>query len=83
MDSRSNVNLSTEPTPNLELDAPLVAAFLAGIGVSDCGGLTLPAARETADFIRVASSAHEREGAHSVALDLEPADEQAPVPPMQ
>ena len=41
--------------------------FCAGIesGLSYCGGHTIPDARENAEFIRVAGSAKEREGAHS------------------
>ena len=41
--------------------------FCAGIrsGLSYCGGHTIPAARERAEFVRVAPSAQEREGAHS------------------
>ncbi|WP_424017666.1 guanosine monophosphate reductase [Halorientalis pallida] len=41
--------------------------FCAGIksGLSYCGGHTIPAAREKAEFIRVAASAREREGAHT------------------
>ncbi|WP_336359649.1 guanosine monophosphate reductase [Haladaptatus sp. ZSTT2] len=72
-------------TPYKGALAPLVSEFLAGVrsGVSYCGGHTLTEAREKAEFIRVAQSAHEREGAHGVALDVEPADEPAPVPPMQ
>jgi len=40
--------------------------FCAGIrsGLSYCGGHTIPAAREKAEFVRVAASAKEREGAH-------------------
>lgn len=47
---------------------PLVEEFLAGIrsGVSYCGGHTIAEAREQAQFIRVAASAQEREGAHQV-----------------
>lgn len=41
--------------------------FCAGIrsGLSYCGGHTIPAARERAEFIRVADSAREREGYHA------------------
>ena len=41
--------------------------FSAGIksGLSYCGGHTIPEAREKAEFIRVAASAREREGAHT------------------
>lgn len=41
--------------------------FCAGIrsGLSYCGGHTIPKARETAEFIRVAQSAKEREGFHT------------------
>ena len=41
--------------------------FCAGIrsGLSYCGGHTIPAARDNAEFVRVAASAKEREGAHS------------------
>ncbi|MFC6733087.1 MULTISPECIES: guanosine monophosphate reductase [unclassified Haladaptatus] len=65
--------------------APLVSEFLAGVrsGVSYCGGHTIAEARANAEFIRVAASAQEREGAHGVALDLEPAAEAAPIPPLQ
>jgi IMP dehydrogenase len=40
--------------------------FVAGIrsGLSYCGGHTIPAAREKAEFIRVEQAAKEREGAH-------------------
>jgi IMP dehydrogenase len=46
--------------------AEVVAEFCAGIqsGLSYCGGRTIPEARERAEFIRVAPSAQEREGAH-------------------
>ncbi|MCF2241242.1 IMP dehydrogenase, partial [Halobacterium salinarum] len=49
--------------------ADAVAEFLAGVrsGVSYCGGHTIPAAREQAEFIQVAASAAEREGAHGIA----------------
>jgi len=45
----------------------VVAEFCAGIrsGLSYCGGHDIPAARENAEFLRVAASAKEREGAHS------------------
>jgi IMP dehydrogenase len=45
----------------------VVEEFCAGIrsGLSYCGGHDIPAAREKAEFIRVAASAKEREGAHS------------------
>ncbi|AZH24743.1 guanosine monophosphate reductase [Haloplanus aerogenes] len=41
--------------------------FCAGIrsGLSYCGGHTIPAARDRAEFIRVADSAREREGFHA------------------
>ncbi len=47
--------------------ADVVAEFCAGIqsGLSYCGGHTITAARENAEFIRVAASAKEREGYHS------------------
>ena len=47
--------------------ADVVAEFAAGIrsGLSYCGGHTLDEARESAEFIRVAASAQEREGAHA------------------
>ncbi|WP_049923686.1 guanosine monophosphate reductase [Halopiger djelfimassiliensis] len=47
--------------------ADVAAEFCAGIksGLSYCGGHTIPAARERAEFIRVAPSAQEREGAHT------------------
>jgi IMP dehydrogenase len=47
--------------------ADVVDEFCAGIrsGLSYCGGHTIPEARESAAFIRVAASAQEREGAHS------------------
>jgi IMP dehydrogenase len=53
-----------------EYKGPLSAVadeFAAGIrsGLSYCGGRTIPEARENAEFIRVAPSAREREGAHS------------------
>ncbi|WP_101295728.1 guanosine monophosphate reductase [Halegenticoccus soli] len=46
--------------------AEVVSEFAAGIqsGVSYCGGRTIPEAREKAEFVRVAPSAQEREGAH-------------------
>ncbi|WP_089697566.1 guanosine monophosphate reductase [Halogranum gelatinilyticum] len=67
--------------------APLVEEFLAGIrsGVSYCGGHTVAEAREKAEFIRVAASAQEREGAHQVFLggdDVE-TDEQEEAPILQ
>ncbi|WP_254761835.1 guanosine monophosphate reductase [Natrinema marinum] len=47
--------------------ADVVVEFRAGIqsGLSYCGGHTIPAAREKAEFIRVAPSAKEREGYHA------------------
>jgi len=44
----------------------VVEEFCAGIrsGLSYCGGHTIPAAREKAEFVRVAPSAKEREGSH-------------------
>ncbi|PGF16566.1 guanosine monophosphate reductase [Natrinema sp. CBA1119] len=47
--------------------ADVVAEFRAGIqsGLSYCGGHTIPAAREKAEFIRVAPSAKAREGYHA------------------
>ncbi|TYL37829.1 guanosine monophosphate reductase [Natronococcus pandeyae] len=47
--------------------ADVVAEFRAGIqsGLSYCGGRTIPAAREQAEFMRVAPSAKEREGYHA------------------
>ncbi len=47
--------------------ADVAAEFCAGIrsGLSYCGGHTLSEAREKAEFIRVAASAKEREGAHT------------------
>ncbi|AEH38438.1 guanosine monophosphate reductase [Halopiger xanaduensis] len=47
--------------------ADVVKEFCAGIqsGLSYCGGHTIPAAREKAEFIRVADSAKEREGYHA------------------
>ncbi|WP_135304194.1 guanosine monophosphate reductase [Haloarcula amylovorans] len=47
--------------------ADVAEEFCAGIrsGLSYCGGHTIDAAREKAEFIRVADSAKEREGAHS------------------
>ena len=44
----------------------VAAEFTAGIrsGLSYCGGHTIPAAREKAEFIRVEQAAKEREGAH-------------------
>ncbi|WP_049925606.1 guanosine monophosphate reductase [Halopiger goleimassiliensis] len=49
--------------------ADVVREFCAGIrsGLSYCGGHTIPEAREKAEFIRVAPSAKEREGAHTDA----------------
>ncbi|MFB6160334.1 MAG: guanosine monophosphate reductase [Haloferacaceae archaeon] len=46
--------------------ADLAEEFAAGIrsGLSYCGGHTIPAARERAEFVRVAGSAKLREGAH-------------------
>lgn len=45
----------------------VVEEFAAGIrsGLSYCGGHTIAAARDRAEFIRVAASAREREGAHA------------------
>jgi len=45
----------------------VVTEFRAGIqsGLSYCGGATIPAAREKAEFIRVAPSAKAREGYHT------------------
>jgi len=47
--------------------ADVVEEFCAGIrsGLSYCGGHTIPAARENAEFVRVAASAKEREGFHA------------------
>ena len=47
--------------------AEVAEEFCAGIasGLSYCGGHTIEAARENAEFIRVAPSAKEREGAHT------------------
>ena len=47
--------------------ATVAEEFCAGIrsGLSYCGGHTIPAAREKAEFIRVAPSAQEREGFHA------------------
>jgi IMP dehydrogenase len=47
--------------------ATIAEEFCAGIrsGLSYCGGHTIPAAREKAEFIRVAASAQEREGFHA------------------
>ncbi|MDF9744508.1 guanosine monophosphate reductase [Natrinema salsiterrestre] len=47
--------------------ADVVEEFCAGVqsGLSYCGGLTIPDAREKAEFIRVAPSAKEREGYHA------------------
>ncbi|MDZ7747051.1 MAG: guanosine monophosphate reductase [Halobacteriales archaeon] len=47
--------------------ADVAAEFCGGIqsGLSYCGGHTIEAAREQAEFIRVAASAQEREGYHS------------------
>ncbi|MEF8852869.1 MAG: guanosine monophosphate reductase [Haloarculaceae archaeon] len=52
-----------------EYEGPLEGVadeFTAGIrsGLSYCGGHTIPAARERAEFIRVEQAAKEREGAH-------------------
>jgi IMP dehydrogenase len=46
--------------------ADVVAGFLPGIrsGLSYCGGHSIPEARERAEFVRVAPSAKELEGAH-------------------
>ncbi|WP_136718010.1 guanosine monophosphate reductase [Halorientalis salina] len=47
--------------------ADVAEEFCAGIksGLSYCGGHTIPEARANAEFMRVAGSAKEREGAHS------------------
>ncbi|WP_122091269.1 guanosine monophosphate reductase [Halalkalicoccus subterraneus] len=47
--------------------AAVAEEFCAGLrsGLSYCGGHTIPKARETAEFIRVAQSAKEREGFHA------------------
>jgi len=47
--------------------AGVAEEFCAGIrsGLSYCGGHTIEAARERAEFVRVAASAKEREGAHT------------------
>ncbi len=60
------------------------ATFLAGIrsGLSYCGGHDISAARENAEFIQVAPSAREREGAHSVFADVEP-EEKKELAPLQ
>ncbi|APW99488.1 guanosine monophosphate reductase [Halobiforma lacisalsi AJ5] len=54
-------------TPYKGPAADVAEEFCAGIrsGLSYCGGHTIPAAREKAEFIRVAASAQEREGAHT------------------
>ncbi|WP_458209781.1 guanosine monophosphate reductase [Haladaptatus sp. NG-SE-30] len=54
-------------TPYKGSVATVVKEFCAGIqsGLSYCGGHTIPAAREKAEFIRVAPSAKEREGYHT------------------
>ncbi|MBV0924944.1 guanosine monophosphate reductase [Halomicroarcula limicola] len=54
-------------TPYKGPAADVAEEFCAGIrsGLSYCGGHTIEAAREKAEFIRVAESAKEREGAHS------------------
>jgi len=62
--------------------AGVVEEFCAGIrsGLSYCGGHTIPAARENAEFVRVAAGAKEREGFHAdhdwegVSVDSEAAD---------
>ncbi|WP_227375747.1 guanosine monophosphate reductase [Haladaptatus halobius] len=60
-----------------------VATFLAGVrsGLSYCGGHDIEAARENAEFVRVAPGAREREGAHSVfvGVEEEPESELAPL----
>jgi IMP dehydrogenase len=58
-------------TPYTGSLAERTESFLAGLrsGVSYCGGHTLPEARSNAEFVRVAASAKEREGAHGVATD--------------
>ena len=66
--------------------ADVVAEFTAGIqsGLSYCGGHTIAAAREKAEFIRVAPSAKAREGYHTdhdwegVSVESE-AEEETPV----
>ncbi|GAA0245875.1 guanosine monophosphate reductase [Haladaptatus pallidirubidus] len=59
-----------------------VEPFLAGIrsGLSYCGGHDIEAARESAEFIQVAPSAREREGAHSVFVGVEPETEKELAP---
>jgi IMP dehydrogenase len=59
--------------------------FLAGIrsGLSYCGGHDIPAARENAEFIQVAPSAREREGAHSVFADVKTQEEKEALAPLQ
>ena len=54
-------------TPYKGPAADVAREFCAGIksGLSYCGGHTIPEARENAEFIRVAPSAQEREGAHT------------------
>jgi len=54
-------------TPYKGSVATVVEEFCAGIqsGLSYCGGHTIPAARDNAEFIRVAPSAREREGFHA------------------
>jgi IMP dehydrogenase len=53
-------------TPYRGRVADVVAEFCAGIrsGLSYCGGHTIPAAREKAEFVRIAAGAKEREGSH-------------------
>ncbi|WP_227355378.1 guanosine monophosphate reductase [Haladaptatus salinisoli] len=69
----------TEYTGSLAAE---VATFLAGIrsGLSYCGGHDIEAARENAEFVRVAPGAREREGAHSVFANVEEEDESALAP---
>jgi IMP dehydrogenase len=54
-------------TPYKGPTADVAGEFSAGIksGLSYCGGHTIPDAREKAEFVRVAASAREREGAHT------------------
>lgn len=54
-------------TPYKGAVADVATEFCAGIksGLSYCGGHTIPEARANAEFIRVAQSAQDREGAHS------------------
>jgi IMP dehydrogenase len=59
-------------TPYTGALGPKTEEFLWGIrsGLSYCGGHTLDAARENAEFVRVSPSAAEREGAHGVHVDV-------------